>query len=218
MKKILLLIMIMCGSIGCMADYPTLPDSVTAPQVFMRLPLKTLDLLSVSSRMDMVDFFKVDSVYKATNSMGGESFLRQLSPEYLSICLTPVTEMSITMLPYKKGKLVMTTYTIGDNDEAFDTDLEFFDAGYNELPREKFIRIPELEDFFNIPDKKVRDRIEELIPFPTVKYMSDPSKGTLTAVLTNDQIISKDDMNSIKQYLKGALTYKWNGKRFELRK
>ncbi len=218
MKKILSILLLFCGAFNSFADYPVLPDTVTASDAFVKLPLETLDLLSTSTRMDMLDFFAADSVYKAVNSMQGESFLKKVRPDYLEVSLTPVSVMSISMLPYRKGEIVMTAYTIGDNDEAFDTDIEFFDGDYKKLPRDRFIRLPELDDFFSYPDKKARERVEELIPFPTVKYVSDPDSLTLIATLTCDQIMSPEDMASIKKFMKSRLVYKWNGRKFVLQK
>ncbi|MDE6409266.1 MAG: DUF3256 family protein [Muribaculaceae bacterium] len=191
-------------------------DTLFAKDVFVNLPLKTLDILSKSARLDMLDYYAVDSIYKAPNGMEGLSELVKVTPEYLAAKITPVTGIQILMLRDSKGPECMVLYTIGGEGQAPDTDVTFFDEKMQELPRKKYLDYPEILDFFNVPDKTVRDRIESLVPFPTIQFIASPETSTLTAKLTVGEYMGKENYEFIKRYMKPDLQYKWTGKRYEM--
>lgn len=191
-------------------------DTLTAGEVFAELPLQVLDMLNKSTRLDMLDFYRVDSIYQAHNSMEGLSHLNKVNRDYLSVSLTPVSTLELRLLPVKRGDLFITAYTIGDANQAYDTDIHFYNGLYQELPRDKYIKIAELDDFFNYPDKATRRRVRDLIPFPTVRYNLSPDNDSLTAELTIGQFMSADDLKSLQPYMKGKLKYVWKGGKYSL--
>ena len=191
-------------------------DTLNAGEVFVNLPLKTLDILSKSRRMDMLDYYAADSIYKAPNGMEGLSELVEVTPDFLEVKITPVTAMQIVMLRSGKGPAAMVLYTIGGDGQAADTDVAFFDGNMQELPRKKYLEYPEIIDFFNVPDKDVRKRIEELVPFPTIEVSAAPGTTDLTARLTVGEFMGRENYDYIKKYLKPELRFRWNGKRYEM--
>ncbi len=190
-------------------------DTLTAGEVFANLPLKTLDILSKSSRLDMLDYYAIDSIYKAQNGMEGISELVKVTPDYLEVKITPVTTMQILMLRAKKEPAAAVLYTIGGEGQSADTDVTFLDENMKELPRNKYLEYPQILDFFNVPDKKVKERIEELVPFPTIEFVANPDNFTLTAKLTVGEYMGQENYDYIKKYLKPELHYRWNGKKYE---
>ena len=192
------------------------PDTLTASEVFVRLPLKTLEILGRSQRLDMLDYYDVDSIYRAPNGMEGLSELVSVTPRYLEVKITPVTEMQILILPKVKEAAAVVLYTINGDRQAADTDVSFFDMDLKELPREKYLEYPEIFDFFTIPDKETKDRIEELVPFPTIEFRAEPGSTDLTATLTVGEFMGKENYDYIKKYMKGALRYRYDGKRYKL--
>lgn len=112
----------------------------------------------------------------------------------------------------------MTAYTIGDKDQAYDTDLRFFDTGYKELKRDRFIRLANLDDFFDYPDKESRKMVAELVPFPTVRYEPDVDGTGMSAELTVGQFLSADDYARLKKIMRPKLRFRWNGSKFNLEK
>lgn len=193
-------------------------DALTASKVFADMPISVLDLVDKSRRLDMLDYYAVDSIAKVPNVMEGLSYLDTVTPSYLKVVLTPVTTLGIKLLPSKKGDIILTAYTIGDKDQAYDTDLRFFDSSYKELNRDKMIKLATLKDFFDCPDKQTYRLVAELVPFPTVRYESSADSGQITAELTVGQFMSADDYAKISKYLRGKLHYKWNGSKFILEK
>lgn len=192
------------------------PDTLSIRDVFVNLPLKTLDILSRSTRLDMLDYYSVDSIYKAPNGMEGLSELVKVTPDYLAAKITPVTGMQILMLRAPKGPACAVLYTIGGEGQAPDTDVTFLNEEMVELPREKYLEYPEILDFFNIPDKNVRNKIEDLVPFPTIEFIADPQTSALTAKLTVGEYMGKENFDFVKKYMKPELKFRWNGKKYEL--
>ncbi|MDE6071786.1 MAG: DUF3256 family protein [Muribaculaceae bacterium] len=192
---------------------------MTASEAFSSLPVSVLDLLDNSRRLDMLDYYAVDSIVKVPNTMEGVSYLEKVTPDYLKVCLTPVSTMTIKILPAKRGEIVMVAYTVGDKDQAYDTDLRFYDTSFNELKRDKFLQQAPLDAFFSCPDKAARKEVAGLVPFPTVRYLPDEHGTDMTAEMTAGQFLSQDDKKIIGKYLKpSGVRYRWTGSKFNLEK
>lgn len=193
------------------------PDSVTAGDVFVNLPLKTLDILKKSTRLDMLDYYAADSIYKAVNGMEGISELVKVTPKFLDVRITPVTTMQIGVFEKsgKKSPVAIVAYTIESERQAADTDITFLDRDMNELPREKYLEYPDIIDFFNVHEKSDKEMIEDLVPFPTIKFTMNPVNKDLTAVLTVGEFMGRENYDKIKPLMKPSLLFRWNGKKYE---
>lgn len=195
-------------------------DTLTASDVFVNLPLKTLEIIDRSRRLDMLDYYAADSIYKAPNGMEGYSELVKVTPDFLEVQITPVTEMQILILPKirEKEAAAVVLYTINGEGQAADTDVSFFDTSLKELPRKKYLEYPEILDFFDVPDKETRDRIEELVPFPTIEFRAVPGSTDLTATLTVGEFMGRENYDFIKKYMKKELIFRYDGKKYKLNK
>lgn len=192
---------------------------ILASEAFADMPLSVMDMVDKSRRLDMLDYYRVDSIAKVPNTMEGVSYLEKVTPDYLKVCLTPVSTMTIKILPSKKGDIIMVAYTVGGKDQAYDTDLKFFDTSFNELKRNKFIKEIALDQFFSYPDKATKQEINEAIPFPTVMYSPDVDGTGMTAELTVGKFLSLDGRKLLKKYIKPTgLRYRWDGSKFNLEK
>lgn len=228
-RQLIALIMV---AAACSAAYPSAPapaDTLTASEAFVRMPAQTLDILTTSQRRDLLDWFKADSVKDVRNAMEGTSRLAPpLSDRYLQVQVTPVTRLTIAVLPARKSPLVMSLYTIGDSLQAADTEIRFYDPSLRELKRDKFIKTVSTDDFFDF-DKAVvpgaeklsgkeRKKLIALVPFPTVEYTVAPDCRTMTARITVGEFLGEEVMKRIKPYLRRERTYTWNGSRWQLNK
>lgn len=195
-------------------------DTVSAADAFVRLPAMSLDLLTKGMRLDLVDYYRADSIYRVTNAMEGKSYLlRPLTDKYIKVQVTPVTTITLRVLPGKKDETVVSSYTIGDSLQAHDSDIRFYDTAMRELPRDRFIRLAEAKDFFIFDGVSSRDKKDllTLVPFPTVEYILYPDNCTLTARLTVGDLMSRENLDRIKPYLRRERVYDWNGKKFVMR-
>lgn len=190
-------------------------DTLTVRGVFENLPLKNLDLLRKTTRLDMLDYYDVDSIWQAPNGMEGFSELVKVTPRFLEVKITPVSTLAFNILHSTGKQLIVCLYTVGGNGQAYDTDVTFLDGTLKELPRKKYLKYPEIEDFFNLPDKQTKEKILDLVPFPTIQFVCDPATGDLTATLTVGEFMSREDFDMVKTYMTPPLQYRWTGKGYE---
>lgn len=192
--------------------------ALTARYVFERIEPSAFEILPKSVRLDMLDYWDVDSIYKASNAMGGLSWLNAVTENYLKVRITPVSTMEIKILPVKKGQIVMTVYTVGENPEAADSQINFYDTDLNLLETKDYFEIPQLKDFFEIPKgsaTKMKE-IEEMIPFPTISYNASAENDNLDARLTVEQYINQDDWNIAKLFVKPYIILEWKKDKFKV--
>lgn len=204
------------------AAEPAAPDTITASEALVLMPAQTLDILTTSMRKDLLDYYRVDSIYSVPNAMEGFSHLnRPLTRDYAQVQVTPVTRFTIRVLPYRKEQIVMTIYTIGDSLQAADSEVRFYDTSMQELKRDKFIKLASTEEFFDFTGhdklgKKERKELMRMVPFPTVEYTVSPDGVELQAHLTVGEFLGKEVMDKITPYLRRDRVYRWSGTRFDL--
>ncbi|MDE6391677.1 MAG: DUF3256 family protein [Muribaculaceae bacterium] len=197
------------------------PDRITASDALVKMPAQTLDILSTSMRLDLLDYYRADSIYRVPNVMEGFSWLhRPLTDDYAKVQVTPVTTLTLKVLPWKKKQIVMSVYTIGDSLQAADSDIRFYDSSMRELDPARFIRLVTTEDFIESEgtDRRTRKELAGMIPFPTVEYTIGPDSLELRATLTSGTYLGKEEAEKLLPHLRKERTYRWTGSRFELGK
>ena len=219
-----LVISMACGIPDTSASRVAAPaDTITVAKAFLNMPQQDLDLLSRSMRQDMLDYMEQrDSVYKKANIYMGLSWIETMQPGYMKVHLSDVSSLQIKLLP-RQGRalpVVMTLYTIDDGNGTADTTLKFFDNAMQPLPTSGFMKIPDPEDFYNIPkDSPVGTKdLEEAFPFYTVCLTADPATGDLTGILTSSNALSIEEANRLSKYIRPELHWKWDGRRMQLQK
>lgn len=194
-------------------------DSVgfTARTVFEKLHSSALEILPPTTRLDMLDYWDVDSIYKASNAMEGLSWLEKVTPDYLKVRISSVSALEIKILPTNKEKLAMTVYTVGDDVQAQDSEIKFYNENLTELPTDKYFVMPQVKDFFDIPKgsaTKMKE-IEQMIPFPTIAFSANPENDNLKARLTVEQFVNEDDWNIAKLFVKPDITIEWKKDKYK---
>ncbi|MDE5674051.1 MAG: DUF3256 family protein [Muribaculaceae bacterium] len=182
--------------------------------LFVELQSPALEILKKTTRLDMLDYWDADSVYKATNAMEGLSWLESVTPGYLKVRVTPVSTLELKVLPVKKGKVVMSVYTVGGESQAEDSQIDFYDENGSHLDTGKYFSAPDLSRFFDIPKGSLTSmkEIREMIPFPTVAYGASADSDSLSARLTVGEYMDVDNYNIIKLFLKPEISLEWKGK------
>lgn len=192
------------------------PGGISARGVFERLQAPAIDILGKSTRLDMLDYWDADSVYRAKNALAGVSWLIDVTPGYLKVQVTPVSTFEIKILKGRDKPLAMTIYTVGGDAQAADSSIEFFAADMTlaKLDAKRYFKAPELKDFFDIPKGSATDmkEIKGMIPFPTVEYSANADNDDVSARLTVGKYMDVDDYNIVKLFLKPEVTLRWNGK------
>lgn len=196
-------------------------DTISVRRAFVEYPSVMLDLLKRNTRLDMLDYYDIDSLYSAPNAMEGLSRLVSVTDNYLKVQLTPVTTLQLKVLKMKNNSdIVVSVYTIGDDNHAPDSDLKVFDSNMRELNPKKYFRIPDVSDFFDVgkEGKNVMKEINRLVPFPTIEYSLSGGDADLSARLTVGAFMGKEDYETISRYeTPGGLIYQWDGSKFRLK-
>ncbi len=192
--------------------------TLTASEVFVNLPVDVLDMLKRNTRLDMLDYMGADSVWVAPNAFQGTSQLVSVSPDFLEVRLTEVSDLKIKILPTPKGKMAMTIYTVGAPEKGADSDIRFFDAALKPLPTEKYFRVPDLKYFLDLPKGTKDKEVLSHLPFPTILLDIAPGSDTLTGRLTLGPHMPCEDAEAIQPYIRPAVTWTWTGKDFRLDK
>ncbi|MBD5201610.1 MAG: DUF3256 family protein [Bacteroidales bacterium] len=195
------------------------PDTLTAADVFVSLPAGVLEILTHETRRDLVDYARNDSTPALLNSLGGRSRILKLTPNFLEVKLTEASSMQIKVLTAtgKKSPVIMTIYSVGNETTAGDSDVQFFDSSLKPLAVDKFLRQPEIRDFFQIPadaDTSYKT-LADMIPFPAYTFTASPDSDEVTARLTIGAAVSLDDKKILDRYLLPGVKYLWNGKRLQ---
>ena len=187
---------------------------LTASKVFAEAPLEVLDMLRPSTRLDMLDYWtQADSVLTAVNALGGESRLVSVAPDYLKAEITPVSTLEIKILGEGKKQVVMTLYTVGDADMAQDTEVRFFDSKLRPLDARKYLKAPQLADFFTLKGSGLDEEdLREKARYAAVVYSTGPGPEPLTATLTTLRAISQEDRDLLTPLLTPTLNANRKGK------
>lgn len=213
-KAVLSMALLLSATLSAVAKTVEAGDSLTAPRVLAAIPLEVLDMLRVSARLDMIDYYEqLDSLHTVNDALGGNSRLERVAPDYLKLSVTPVSTLEIKILPYKKRDIVMTLYTTGGEGIAKDTEVAFFDADLRPLPVDKFLKRPDIADFFNLKESDISEKeLKDILPFMAVEYSIGSEETPLRASLTTQEVLSEETKEILTPILKPSLTAEWKDK------
>lgn len=213
-KAVLSMALLLSATLSAVAKTVEAGDSLTATRVLADIPLEVLDMLRVSARLDMIDYYEqLDSLHTVNDALGGNSRLERVAPDYLKLSVTPVSTLEIKILPYKKRDIVMTLYTTGGEGIAKDTEVAFFDADLRPLPVDKFLKRPDIADFFNLKESDISEKeLKDILPFMAVEYSIGSEETPLRASLTTQEVLSEETKEILTPILKPSLTAEWKDK------
>lgn len=204
--------MALAATLTGLADEP-----LTARKVFAEAPLEVIDMLRPSTRLDMIDYYtQADSIFHAPDALGGTSRVESLTDDYMRVAVTPVSTLEIKILPYRKGFIAMTLYTVGGEGIAKDTEVAFYDSDLQPLPSGKFLKQPDASAFFNLRGSDITEAdLREWMPFRTVAYSTGPGDAPLTATLTTLAALSDETRERLGKVILSPRTAPWkSGYRF----
>jgi len=219
LMKYLLIALACCLSSLCLsARDAERTDTLTAQALFLQMPGDALDLISTSTREDMVDYYRSGLAYAPKNLLGGECSLLELTPRYAKVQVTAASDVQLCVLPCGGGQVAAVVYTV-DGGHSPDSSLRFYDAALRELPLKKFFKEPQLSDFMQ-PGAPLRE-LQSIVPFMLVSYSISEAgeRTTLTATLNLAGMMIEEDYARLSPWLlPEPLTYTWNGRKFILPK
>ena len=176
-------------------------------------------LLGETEKQDMYDYYKNNMDAVATNRLGGKSQLLEFSDDYMKLQVSESHlvevrsyldnrkvefEDTVIVAPYHVN-VVLSTVKV----PAADTEIAFYDVLKQKLDTEKFIKLPKVEDFFNVKSKKQLQELMSYIEFPLIQYEFTPDGG-LVAKTTIADYMSEEQFKKVEQYIIPKLVYQWN--------
>ena len=116
MKKVLLVLLTLCFSMGSRAQEKTMAE------LFKVMPDSLLPYLTTNNRLDMLDFMEANMKAEVTNLLDGKSEMTALAPDSLSIRMNSVLRIDMKVArvaePVDSNTQiirVIRTYTLNEN-------------------------------------------------------------------------------------------------------
>lgn len=116
MKKVLLVLLTLCFSMGSSAQEKTMAE------LFKVMPDSLLPYLTTNNRLDMLDFMEANMKAEVTNLLDGKSEMTALAPDSLSIRMNSVLRIDMKVArvaePVDSNTQiirVIRTYTLNEN-------------------------------------------------------------------------------------------------------
>lgn len=200
MRKLLLILLLMCGMLSSAAaqDMRTL---------FMDAPDEVLPLLPRNARADCIDLVDAGMSYPVTNLLGGKSTLKVLTDDYMMLQSTGISTVEMKLLPYDGGFVICVVKSVSA--EATDSRIAFYDKDWNLFDTSLFFTAPSIRDFFTVADGKVLDLCDMYLVSLSLYGTSD----SLVAEYTMPEYMNSDDASTVRPLLK-KIVYRWEGKGF----
>lgn len=219
-KKLLIICMALLSVTLCMAEKAKNHESISVTDAFINMPEGVMDILSKDSRATMIDQFEMDSIKEIINDFQGISTIDTIADDYMAVQLSNASSIQLKVLKKKNGEeILMTIYTTGNKNESLDSDVMFYDAQLNPLPKKDYFQTPKLSDFFNTKGYKTKMKeIEEILPFYTILFEATPENSNLRGKLTYSDRLTIEDAKILELLLKPDVIFVWDGNKFKLSK
>ena len=210
MKWIIGLVCMLCG-LGLQAQdikslYIALPDSLSP-------------LLTKVNRADFCDFLASNMKAEVKNRFGNVSEMLKLTDDYLSVRISESSREEMKLLPLNdsvKVVCVVRTY-LGP---VADSKVSFYDTGWNELPADRFVVLPQEDRFYKQPlAETAADSLRNLRLYADMYLkevrLSDKDRS-LTVTYTTPDYVDKETAEKLKPYLfEKPLVYEWSNGKFQ---
>ncbi len=187
-------------------------QELTASGAFADAPRTVFPLLDRNTRLDMIDYFASGATTASRNNLGGESRVEEMSPTHIKVKMTDVSSYTLSLLPAGRDTLIAVVATVLT--PAPDGGITFYDRDWRELTPPRFTA-PGLDDWLLPSAKKERADLENLIPFVSADYSLNASTSTLVVTNTLEALLTAEDYDKVKAYVRPSLTYRWDGKKMK---
>ena len=202
MRKLLFIIILLCGAVSQMR-------SQEMSTIFLEAPDSVLPLLSKSYRADMVDYVDAGMTARVTNSLDGGSTLEELAADYMRLAVTASSTMQLKLLPLQGDTVICMVKSV--NAEAADSRIYFYDKEWNLLDGRALFVYPSINDFFaSATDAAIWSDACDIY---LVSLTLSAGDNTLVAEYTMPEYMNVDDAAKVKPLLR-KLVYRWSGERF----
>lgn len=182
---------------------------------FVSAPDGVLPTISSDLRLDMLDYYHSGYNRSVENDFGEPVKIDTITSDRIVVRVADNSQVEMSLLPLSaKDTAVVVISTL--EVPAATSFVKVYHGDWVEYS--DVLPFHALTDWVMPQGKPKMADIENKVPFITAKLTFDPATRLLTAVNTLHQYFTPEDYAELKPYLRPALTYKWNGKKFRLLK
>lgn len=188
-------------------------NAQTMKEVVLSMPDSIMPLLSKDNKADFIDFLASKMRAKVKNAFNEYSYMDTLTTDYASIRLTPVSSVSLKLLPLTDStKVICMVHTY--KSDASDSKISFYDTKWHALKTEDFVTVPSGRDFVNnVTDVDSLQLIQGKLDLSMVVAHLSPANMDLKFSF-DDAYLSWEDKALVKKRIRQAIVKKWENGRF----
>lgn len=198
-------------TIALIATIATLAVQARTAADFFVMPEadKAFDAISVTTRLDMLDYAHSGLTTPSNNRQGGVARITSISD--MSIKLTPATSVETTLDILTAGKdtilMVIETLPLPQKDSR----ISFYDTQWRPLKKAP-LNTPKLVDWMTTKDKDVLEQARRQIPFILSTAEYDPTTRTLSLTGSMGHYFAPEDTPAVLAQMHKSLTFRLNDK------
>ena len=182
--------------------------------LFLNMPDSIMPTLTRSDRMDFLDFKDIGMKARATNKLGGESVMTELSERMLSVTTSGSGKVDMVLLPRKNGSnliCIIKTVTARYDDSR----LEFYNEDWTPVDAKKLIKLPRFDDYLTMEALR-QDSLSYFKKLSILRLQSITAvENALEFRYTSLDYIG-EDADRYRSWIKSdPIIYTWTGKRFK---
>ena len=202
-RLLALLLLLASGSQAMMAR-------LTAAGAFTDAPASIFPLLDRNTRLDMIDYFNSGSATASQNAMQGKSRVTAMTPDDIRIAMTDASSYQISILPAGNDSIIAVIQTVAT--PAHDSHISFYSRSWQEL-KGNYFTAPVMDEWLSESGKQNDGEVAAMVPFMLAEYVYDPATATLSLTNNLREFLSPDVYQTVADYLRPSLSYRWDGKR-----
>ena len=153
--------------------------------LFVSMPDSIAPLLTKVNREDCIDFLASNMKAEVKNRFGQPTELKKLTDDYLYLQTTSKSSMEMKLLPLNDSvKIVCMVNTVCAS--ACDSEIRFFSAQWQELPKQDYMKLPSVEAFYLPVDSLKEDflLLREKADMELLKATLSPDSAVLSIAYT----------------------------------
>ena len=174
---------------------------------FTCMPEDIADYLNAANRKDLIDLYKAGKTAKVENLLKGQSELKELADDQLTLQMNESSIFQMKLLPLNDTAKVIAVIRTACA-PACDSKISFFTSNWKSLKVSDIMPNIALADFI-VADKKSPETLE-LLDIPFFSYAFAKDKSELIVTLDVKNFLGKEDFKKIEPLIKPAITLHWN--------
>lgn len=206
----------LCVCLLFVGIHPLRVHAQDAAAYFNSIPDTLLPLLTAVNRADCIDFLQNRMKAEVTNRFGSKSEMTTLTPDFISVQLTPQTTWQMKLLPLFDSTSVICVISTACA-PVCDSSLFFYSTDWKPLSSVNFLTPPQIEDFFNQTEAQMDFNIRLARKKADMLLMkADFSRAdtTLTFTLSTPEYMPAEDAEKLKPFIVTQRSYRWQEGRF----